>query len=452
MSDPTLDAPPRRSEGSSRPPETRRCPKYYFRKKGCRRRCARGGKIVRTGVGLYHGVAVLTYLLTSRAAWTCPVVPSRRRSHSASAMLAFVSTYTALLVPHLGRPAVQRPACRSAASRMLEEADIPEAFKRKSKRPAPVPQILLVDREGDEVRFVMEGGKLSLYVDDELFCGAIDTLTYSRDDGVVSVEDEVCPPALHGHGVHMACTWRPPALHGHGVHMACTWRAHGVHMACTWRAHGVHTWRALHRACSVRPSHPTARRSRAASPSVRRSRPSRHRPSPSTGCSVMLRGRATSRSISPTRSRSCWSTTSSRTAALACACCGPPCSASTPLSRHGLWLTTLTMASCTCCGQRHLLWLAALNLTVCTLTMPTLPIRRSTCGGRCAYTYCGRTSLLRPTPAVPAPAVPTPVVAVLTYCGHTYCGRTSCAGGDRGGATQFGDRAPLPQPAAPHHG
>lgn len=73
---------------------------------------------------------------------------------------------------------------------MLEEADIPEAFKRKSKRPAPVPQILLVDREGDEVRFVMEGGKLSLYVDDDLFCGAIDTLTYSRDDGVVSVEDE----------------------------------------------------------------------------------------------------------------------------------------------------------------------------------------------------------------------------------------------------------------------
>ena len=263
----------------------------------------------------------------------------------------------------------------------------------------------------------MEGGKLSLYVDDELFCGAIDTLTYSRDDGVVSVEDEVRPPALHGHGVHMACTWR-----------------------------------ALHRACSVRPSHPTARRSRAASPSVRRSRPSRHRPSPSTGCSVRLRGRATSRSISPTRSRSCWSTTSSRTAALACACCGPPCSTSTPLSRHGLWLTTLTMASYTCCGQRHLLWLAALNLTVCTLTMPTLPIRRSTCGGRCAYTYCGRTSLLRPTPAVPAPAVPTPVVAVLTYCGHTYCGRTSCAGGDRGGATQFGDRAPLPQPAAPHHG
>ena len=136
------------------------------------------------------------------------------------AMLAFVSTYAALLVPHLGRPAVQRPACRSAASRMLEEADIPEAFKRKSKRPAPVPQILLVDREGDEVRFVMEGGKLSLYVDDELFCGAIDTLTYSRDDGVVLVEDEVRPPALHGHGVHMACTWR-----AHGVrciaHAAC---------------------------------------------------------------------------------------------------------------------------------------------------------------------------------------------------------------------------------------
>ena len=128
-------------------------------------------------------------------------------------MLAFVSTYAALLVPHLGRPAVQRPACRSAASRMLEEADIPEAFKRKSKRPAPVPQILLVDREGDEVRFVMEGGKLSLYVDDELFCGAIDTLTYSRDDGVVSVEDEVC--------AHQRCT-----------DMACTWRAHGVHMAC----------------------------------------------------------------------------------------------------------------------------------------------------------------------------------------------------------------------------
>ena len=47
----------------------------------------------------------------------------------------------------------------------------------------------------------------------------------------------------------------------------------------------------------------------------------------------------------------------------------------------------------TCCGQRHLLWLAALNLTACTLTMPTLPIRRSsTCGGCCAYTYCGRTS------------------------------------------------------------
>ena len=111
-------------------------------------------------------------------------------------MLAFVSTYAALLVPHLGRPAVPRPACRSAASLMLEEADIPEAFKRKSKRPAPVPQILLVDREGDEVRFVMEGGKLSLYVDDDLFCGAIDTLTYSRDDGVVSVEDEVCPPAV----------------------------------------------------------------------------------------------------------------------------------------------------------------------------------------------------------------------------------------------------------------
>jgi hypothetical protein len=73
---------------------------------------------------------------------------------------------------------------------MLDEADIPEAFKRKSKGPAPAPEILLVDREGDEVRFVMEGGNLRVYVANELFCGAIDTLTYSRDDGVVTVEDE----------------------------------------------------------------------------------------------------------------------------------------------------------------------------------------------------------------------------------------------------------------------
>ena len=138
-------------------------------------------------------------------------------------MLAFVSTSAALLVPHFGRPAVPHPACRSAAVHMLDEADIPEAFKRKSKGPAPAPEILLVDREGDEVRFVMEGGNLRVYVANELFCGAIDTLTYSRDDGVVTVEDEV--PTACASSSTMAC---PPHAHIHA--------AHGVHMACTWHA------------------------------------------------------------------------------------------------------------------------------------------------------------------------------------------------------------------------
>ena len=130
-------------------------------------------------------------------------------------MLAFVSTSAALLVPHFGRPAVPHPACRSAAVHMLDEADIPEAFKRKSKGPAPAPEILLVDREGDEVRFVMEGGSLRVYVANELFCGAIDTLTYSRGDGVVTVEDEVRPPHAHAW-----TTWRAHA-HAHGVRAAC---------------------------------------------------------------------------------------------------------------------------------------------------------------------------------------------------------------------------------------
>ena len=142
-------------------------------------------------------------------------------------MLAFVSTSAALLVPHFGRPAVPHPACRSAAVHMLDEADIPEAFKRKSKGPAPAPEILLVDREGDEVRFVMEGGSLRVYVANELFCGAIDTLTYSRGDGVVTVEDEVRPPHAHA--------WT-------------TWRAHA-------HAHGVRAARALHCASGMRPRH-----------------------------------------------------------------------------------------------------------------------------------------------------------------------------------------------------
>ena len=131
-----------------------------------------------------------------------------------------------------------------------------------------------------------------------------------------------------------------------------------------------------------------------------------------------------------------------------------------------LWATLLgiypteqarTVAYDTYYGQLHLLRPAALAVASCTQsycvhTYDAYPadqavhMRRSLCLHLlwphfftapytcCSCTCCGRT------------------YCGHAYCGHAYCGRTSCAGGDRGGATQFGDRAPLPQPAAPHHG
>ena len=106
-------------------------------------------------------------------------------------MLAFSSAvvHAALLVPLFRGPVALHSISRSTAVRMLDEKDIPEAFKRKNK-PMPPPEIRLVDREGDDVRFVMQNGSMTLFVAGELFCESIDTLTYSRDDGVVTVEDE----------------------------------------------------------------------------------------------------------------------------------------------------------------------------------------------------------------------------------------------------------------------
>jgi len=99
-----------------------------------------------------------------------------------------------LLAPPLLRPPVARlalhAACRhSGEAAMLEEADIPDAFKPKPK-PRPPPEVSLLDREGDEVRFVLEPQGLGLYVGGELFCPAIEEMTYDKADGRISIEDE----------------------------------------------------------------------------------------------------------------------------------------------------------------------------------------------------------------------------------------------------------------------
>lgn len=69
---------------------------------------------------------------------------------------------------------------------MLEDADIPDAFKPKPKPP----ELAIVDREGDSMRFVPRGDGLSLYVGGEMFSGGLDTVTYTQADGTVAVEDE----------------------------------------------------------------------------------------------------------------------------------------------------------------------------------------------------------------------------------------------------------------------
>ena len=83
-------------------------------------------------------------------------------------------------------PLTPRPAAVGRLTLMLDSDEVPEAFKRKPKPP----EIRLVDREGDEVRFVLERAGLELYVDGELFSGAVETITYNRTDGTVAVEDE----------------------------------------------------------------------------------------------------------------------------------------------------------------------------------------------------------------------------------------------------------------------
>ena len=87
------------------------------------------------------------------------------------------------------RPTV-RGAAGSAGVRMLEEEDIPEAFKGASKRKPPNPEVQIIDREGDECRFILEDGELRLYVQGELFCEAIENMSYSREEGRIFIEDE----------------------------------------------------------------------------------------------------------------------------------------------------------------------------------------------------------------------------------------------------------------------
>lgn len=69
---------------------------------------------------------------------------------------------------------------------MLDDADIPDAFKPKPKPP----ELNIVDREGDAMRFLQRREGLSLFVGGELFSGGLDTVTYTVSDGTVAVEDE----------------------------------------------------------------------------------------------------------------------------------------------------------------------------------------------------------------------------------------------------------------------